>query len=154
MDISPSNNEYSADNQQERLKIANWIVGFTDGEGCFSISIFKNKTSKTGYQVMPEFVITQGESSLQSLELIREFFNCGKIFINRRYDNHHEHLYRYCVRPIDDLRKVIIPFFDQNPLRTSKRKNFERFRVVVRLMEVGMHLSEDGIKTLRKISRS
>jgi hypothetical protein len=29
-----------ADNQQERLD-ASWIVGFTDGEGCFHISINK-----------------------------------------------------------------------------------------------------------------
>jgi hypothetical protein len=53
-----SNNVSSADNQQERLKLANWIVGFFDGEGCFSVSIFKNRTSKNGFQVMPEFMVT------------------------------------------------------------------------------------------------
>ena len=51
----------SADNQQERLLKIGWIVGFTDGEGCFSLSIFRNKTSKLGWQVFPEFVITQGK---------------------------------------------------------------------------------------------
>lgn len=55
------NNVSSADNQQERLKMSQWIVGFVDGEGCFSVSIFKNRTSKSGFQVMPEFVVTQGE---------------------------------------------------------------------------------------------
>jgi hypothetical protein len=58
----------SAGNQQERLKMASWIVGFVDGEGCFSVSIFKNRTSKCGFQVMPEFVITQGQKSLNVLE--------------------------------------------------------------------------------------
>jgi len=44
---SPSDNDTSRDNQQERLGTANWIVGFVDGEGCFSVSIFKNlKSSK------------------------------------------------------------------------------------------------------------
>ena len=52
-----------ADNQQERLKFIGWLVGFTDGEGCFSVSIIKNKTSILGWQVYPEFVIIQGEKS-------------------------------------------------------------------------------------------
>ncbi|MCX5642161.1 MAG: LAGLIDADG family homing endonuclease, partial [Candidatus Omnitrophica bacterium] len=41
----------SADNQQERLKTIGWIVGFIDGEGCFSITIQKNSTMTTGWQV-------------------------------------------------------------------------------------------------------
>lgn len=53
----------SADNQQERLEIESWIVGFTDGEGCFSVSLLKNNTSKSGWQVFPEFVITQGKKA-------------------------------------------------------------------------------------------
>ena len=43
-----SENPSGADNQQERLKFSWWIVGFTDGEGCFSVSIFRNKTSRLG----------------------------------------------------------------------------------------------------------
>ncbi|MEK7103244.1 MAG: LAGLIDADG family homing endonuclease, partial [Patescibacteria group bacterium] len=74
----------TADNQQERLRFIGWIVGFTDGEGCFSISVIKNKTTSLGYQVFPEFVITQGAKSLAVLESIRDFFQCGNIYINRR----------------------------------------------------------------------
>ena len=53
-----------AENWQERLKIAYWLVGFVDGEGTFSVSVFKNDTTKTGWQVFPEFVVTQGNSKL------------------------------------------------------------------------------------------
>jgi hypothetical protein len=52
-----SDNVTGADNQQGRLDPM-WIVGFVDGEGCFSVSIFKNATSKLGFQVFPEFVVT------------------------------------------------------------------------------------------------
>lgn len=93
----PRKNDSGRDNQQERLKIVNWIVGFVDGEGCFSISIFKNRTTRSGWQVLPEFVVTQGEKSLSALEEVKTFFGCGRLFINRRYDNHNENLYRYCV---------------------------------------------------------
>ena len=87
-----SKNASSADNQQERLRLSGWIVGFVDGEGCFSVSIFKNRTSKSGYQVMPEFVVTQGQKSLKSLETVKNFFGCGAIYVNRRYDNHKENI--------------------------------------------------------------
>ncbi len=38
----PRNSAYSADNQQERLKTIGWIVGYVDGEGCFSVSVCRN----------------------------------------------------------------------------------------------------------------
>ena len=63
-----------ADNQQERLRTVGWIVGFVDGEGCFSVTIQK-ATTATGWQVFPEFVVTQGEKSLQALHDLKEFSN-------------------------------------------------------------------------------
>ena len=137
-------------NQQERLKIANWIVGFTDGEGCFSISIIKNKTTKLGWQIFPEFVITQGEKSLLAIKEIQNYFQCGKIYINRRKDNHKENLYRYCVRSISDLSKVIIPFFEENKLRTAKKKDFEKFHKIMKLIQKRKHLSKSGMISIAK----
>lgn len=150
----PSKNVLSADNQQERLKTVGWMIGFTDGEGCFSISIFRNRTTKIGWQVMPEFVVTQGAKSLEALEKMQKFFKCGKIFINRRYDNHHEHLYRYCVRNIKDLREKIIPFFEENQLKTAKQDDFIRFKLVTKLMETKIHWTLEGVESIRKIVKS
>ena len=121
-----SNKDFSKGNQQERLNPW-WIVGFVDGEGCFSVSTFRNKTCKSGYQTLFEFVVTQGEKSKKSLESIREYFNCGNIYINRRYDNHNYNLLRYCVRRQDDLKEKIIPFFRKYQLNTTKREQFEKF---------------------------
>ncbi|MBU1000126.1 LAGLIDADG family homing endonuclease [Patescibacteria group bacterium] len=120
-----TDNASSADNQQERLKMIGWIVGFVDGEGCFSVSVFKNRTTRSKFQVFPEFVITQGQKSLSSLEEIKNFFGCGAIYVNRRYDNHKENIYRYCVRSLKDLNETIIPFFKANQLKTHKKHNFE-----------------------------
>ena len=139
----PSNNANGADNQQERLKIAYWIVGFTDGEGTFSVSKIKNSTTKSGYQIFPEFVITQGAKSLKALEKIQMFFQCGKVYINKRYDNHREHLYRYCVRSRKDLNEKIIPFFSQFQLQTAKINDFKRFCKVIDQMNKGEHLKAD-----------
>src|SRR5215216_3762231 len=97
-----SDKAMSADNQQERLKTVGWIVGFVDGEGCFSVAIQRCRVVKLGWQVFPEFVVTQGAKSLTALEILQQFFGCGRIFINRRHDNHKEHLYRFCVRAVGD----------------------------------------------------
>lgn len=148
----PSKKSSSADNQQERLDMANWIVGFVDGEGSFLVSIFRNKTTKHGWQVFPEFIVTQGAKSLSVLEEIKNFFGCGHIFINRRRDNHHEHLYRFCVRSAKDLREKIVPFFERHRLRTAKLKDLKKFKQVLSLMENGVHLKKNGIKRIVRIA--
>ena len=119
-----------ADNQQERLKIAGWIVGFIDGEGCFSITVQKSPNTRLGWQIFPEFVVTQGEKSWRALQNLKDFFNCGNIFVNKRYDNHKAYLYRYCVRSIKDIKEKVIPFFTKNQLQTAKRNDFEIFMLI------------------------
>jgi len=114
------------DNQQERLNPW-WIVGFVDGEGCFSVSRFRNKSCRSGYQTLYEFVVTQSAVSRQAMENIKMFFECGHIYLNRRHDNHHHHLLRYCVRNQTDLKTKILPFFRKYPLQTIKRIQFEQF---------------------------
>lgn len=141
----------TADNQQERLRLIGWIVGFTDGEGCFSISVIKNNTTKFGYQVFPEFVITQGEKSKNSLEIFLKFFQCGNIYINKRYDNHKEHLYRYCVRSIHDLSEIIIPFFKKHRLKTGKAKDFKYFAQGIEIISKKKHLTKNGFQKILEI---
>jgi len=147
----PSKNVSSADNQQERLKIESWIVGFTDGEGCFSVSLLKNKTSKNGWQVFPEFVITQGKKSLPALEIFKNYFQCGNIFVNKRYDNHKENLYRYCIRSIKEIEEKIIPFFKKNQLKTFKQNDFLIFSKIMEKIKKGEHLSNRGIAKIAKL---
>ena len=146
-----SDNHVSADNQQGRLD-PKWLVGFVDGEGCFSVSFVRNKTTRFGYQIFAEFVVTQGEKSLDVLESIQEYFECGKIYRNLRHDNHREDLYRYCVRSISDLESKIVPFFNEFPLMTAKRNDFESFASVVEMMKNSEHLTLDGFETIRQIA--
>ena len=114
------------------------------------MSIFKNSTTKSGWQVFPEFVIAQGEKSKSALEVIHDHFGVGKIYLNKRYDNHHEHLYKYCVRTIADLRSVIIPFFRAHPLRTAKQRDFEVFAGIVEMLSKKEHMSEAGLIKIAK----
>jgi hypothetical protein len=146
-----SENFVGAENQQERLIRTGWVIGFVDGEGCFSIGIVRQpdragrRGYRTGFQVSHEFAVTQGEQSLCCLRDLEVFFGVGSILVNRRYDNHREHMYRYCVRRRDDLLEVIIPFFREHRLRSSKQRNFEKFARCVEMIDAGWHLERDGL---------
>jgi len=142
----------SADNQQERLKTVGWVVGFVDGEGCFSVSIQRCRVVMLGWQVSPEFVVTQGAKSISALQSLQDFFRCGKIHINNRKDNHNEALYRYCVRPVMDLRETIVPFFRENPLRTAKRQSFQVFSEILEMMKEKKHLTIEGLHEIANLA--
>jgi hypothetical protein len=82
------------------------------------------------------------------------FFGCGKIYRNRRRDNHREDLLRFNVYRFEDLRTKVVPFFRQHPLRTSKRENFEKFGRIIELMELRKHLSVPGIVEIAEITQT
>ena len=152
-----SNNASRAENQQERLISIGWVVGFVDGEGCFTIHLVKQpdrpdrKGYRTGFQVGHEFVVVQGAKSLKSLERLKDFFGVGTICINRRHDNHKEDLYRYSVAKRDHILDVIIPFFGQYQLRTEKQKDFRIFTQCVKLIKAGKHLTFQGLIEIVKL---
>jgi hypothetical protein len=100
-----SDNPAGAENQQERLiEFRGWVIGFVDGEGCFSIGFVRQPSRsgrcgyRTGYQVAHEFAVAQGASSVDCLHELRDYFGVGQVLRNTRYDNHREHLYRFVVR--------------------------------------------------------
>jgi hypothetical protein len=118
--VTSGNNPSSADNQQERPEVEQWIVGFVDGEGCFSAPIQRNAKMRLGWQLQPVFTVVQGESSVVVLELIRDYFGCGRIYRNRRHDNHREDLMNYQVFRMGDL-----PNEDHSILRSESTENRE-----------------------------
>ncbi len=125
---------------------AQWIVGFTDGEGCFHVGISKHSDMTLGVQVLPEFTIVQHVRDVKLLHAIKAFFGCGVVRKN--------HGDRMCwrVRKLEDLKTRIIPFFDQHVLKTLKRQDYLAFRKVVEAMSLGRHLNADGLDEIVKIA--
>jgi hypothetical protein len=151
----------SAENQQERLiEFRGWVIGFVDGEGCFSIGLVRQPSRPgrrgyvTGYQVSHDFVVTQGASSVLCLDELREFFGVGSVYVNRRYDNHREDMHMYSVHRRQDLLDRIIPFFREHPLHSAKRLDFEKFAACVEMMASGHHLSRDGLADIAEIMQT
>jgi hypothetical protein len=149
-----------ADNQQERLIKIGWITGFVDGEGCFSIHFVRQperarrRGYRTGFQVGHEFAVTQGAKSVECVRMLKEFFGVGDVYLNRRFDNHKEHLYRYSVVRRIDLLRVVIPFFQQYRLRTSKQFDFAKFVACMRIIEANAHLTVRGLIEIAEITET
>jgi hypothetical protein len=155
-----SDNPIGAENQQERLIRTGWVIGFVDGEGCFSIGFVRqpNRVSrrgyKTGYQVAHRFAVTQGERSISCLEELKEFFGVGRIFLNRRHDNHREHLCNYLVERRSDLNETIVPFFRENRMCSAKQRDFEKFAQCLEVISSGRHLSPEGLIEIAEIAQT
>ena len=145
-------NPSGADNQQERPGTEQWVVGFVDGEGCFSISVVRNPGCRLGWQVQHEFAVTQAVPSRAALEYLVEVFGCGRIVEQHCADNHRDRLLRFSVKRRIDLVETVTPFFEVNPLRTAKKSDFERFASVLQLMQASAHLSEEGLRHIASIT--
>ena len=136
-----------ADNQQERLD-ASWISGFTDGEGCFHISINCIPKMSLGWQVLPELRIVQHEKDEHVLYKIKDYFGFGDVKVNRT--DHHGTRKEFRVRGLENLNKIV-EFFKKYPLKTSKKKDFKIFSEVIEMMNDKKHLTEEGLNHIAEL---
>jgi hypothetical protein len=121
----------------------NYITGFVDGEGNFSISISPRNFKDVKWEIRPSFSISQRKRDRGILFKIKDYFGCGIVRPNRK-----DNTYKYEVRSLQDLKNIIIPHFKKYPLQTTKRIDFEIFSQVIQIMEEGKHLTKDGLKEI------
>lgn len=128
-----------------------YIVGFTDGEGSFSITISKHKTKRLGLDARLMFEIElRGDDKPLLLE-IQQYFKCGQIY-DLNYDRYgwKPHV-KYAVKNLKDLTRIIIPFFKKYQLKGKKAKDFQLFCQAADLFKDKKHLTKDGIEELYKL---
>ena len=100
-----------------------WLVGFTDGDGSFSVL-------RQGDSYKLVFDITQSLYNLQVLHKIKSFLAFGSITknVSRRTAN-----FRITDRKV--LANIIFPIFDKYPLLTSKEFNYIKFKEAYSILE-------------------
>lgn len=122
-----------------------WMGGFTSGEGCFFVNIFKSAHHKVGYQVRLEFELAQHIRDELLMESFTSFFNCGVI---SRYS---KDMVKFRCTKLSDISTIIIPFFKQYLPEGNKMKDFEDFCKVAEFLENKYHLTEEGLQKIRDI---
>jgi LAGLIDADG endonuclease len=75
-------------------------------------------------------------------------------FETRGTTNHREDLLQYRVERRADLVEVVIPFFRENPLLTSKRHDFDAFARCMELVSAGRHLVSEGLIDIVEIAQT
>lgn len=137
------------DNQQERL--SDYLAGYVDGEGTFHVAVQRNPSTKFKWQLVPEFHVSQNPERASVLKLLQQRLGCGYIRPNARTGGRDKSLV-FVVRRRSDLVDKVIPFFEAHPILSEKQVEFETFAQIVRAMERGDHLSEDGFKRLLELA--
>ena len=84
------------------------------------------------------------------MDEIRRRLGCGYVKRNGKNDR----VMVYVVRRRLDLLTKVIPFFERNPLISSKQREFETFAKVVRAMALGEHLGERGFSQVLELGLS
>jgi LAGLIDADG endonuclease len=133
------------DNQQERL--GDYLAGYVDGEGSFHVAVQRNPSTRNGWQLVPEFHVSQNPERATVLRLLQSHLGCGRIQANARSGGRDRSLV-YVVRSRVDLIRNVIPFFERHPILSEKHLEFETFAEIVRAMERGEHLEQEGFERL------
>ncbi len=59
---------------------------------------------------------------------------------------------KYEVRDLASLLTMVIPHFEEYPLMSSKRRDFEKFATVGRLLDRRRHLTREGLREIASLA--
>ncbi|OAQ22032.1 homing endonuclease, partial [Linnemannia elongata AG-77] len=100
-----------------------WLVGFTDGDGSFSVLRQGDKWGLT-------FKISQNTYNLRALHYIKKELGAGSIFIESKNDMAH-----FRIRDLKVINEIIFPIFDKYPLLTTKYFYYNIFKEAYKILD-------------------
>lgn len=112
-------------------KFLTWLIGFTDGEGCFTCSIGETKGFTFNFNISQKW-----EINLKVLEHFSELFRNG---IVSRHSV--ENVYEFRVGGVNNC-KILFPYFDNYPLYTKKSLSYKLWKDIHKSLVNKDHLNE------------
>lgn len=128
-----------------------YIVGLTDGEGCFYVNIRPpdKRCQRSTVGIETHFYIKMREDELPLLKEVRNFFGCGAVYFQKESRKNHFHCYRFEINSQKDIHKTLIPFFDKHQLQSEKAKNYKVFREIAMMVKDNLHKEDWGLKKIQ-----
>jgi len=139
-DVIPTSRPLVTD---QKIKNPQWVAGFTTGEGCFFISIYKSKTN-VGFGVTLRFKLCQHTRDNLLMKSLVEYLGCGHFSIKST-----QNVCDFIVSKNSDNLNKIVPFFDKYMLMGTKVLEFEDFKKALDLIKNNEHLTESGLEKIR-----
>ena len=106
------------DKCEAQRNFLNWLVGFTDGDGCFNVYV--NKDLK---RVTFTYKISLRDYNIQALYYIKKELKCGRVSLADKNKMCH-----FRIRKAEHIEKIIIPLFNYICLKTQKNIDFLIFK--------------------------
>lgn len=127
-----------------------YIVGFVDGEGCFSITVNRNESRLPEVRLLFEIELREDDEAI--LGKIKQVLDCGNIYrLNyERYQKWRPHV-KYKVSNFQDINTKVIPFFKKYPPQAKKLASFEKFCQAAEIIKVKQHLTPEGIAKIQAL---
>lgn len=130
---SETKREASFLTKNSQISFEAWLVGMTDGDGCFSIVCSNGKWNLT-------FKISQSCYNLRALHYIKSYLGCGTISVESS-----RNMASFRIRDISTIRNKLIPIFDKCPLLTSKYFNYLKFKEALNILESSLSKEDKNI---------
>jgi hypothetical protein len=133
----------------EPSKISPWfITGFTDAEGCFSVSVYKDLTRSIGWRVHAEFLIGLHKRDIGLLKDIQN--SLGGIGRIGKFAKD------ACALRVNTLSGAlkIIDHFDKYPLISQKRADYLIWREIIMMMHRKEHITQEGLLAIIRLKAS
>ena len=111
-----------------------WILGFIESSGCFSLTFSSQNTCKLKYQITPVFAITS--KNLENLNRIKEFFGFGNVYAQKNS-------YIFRTKNLNEAKKII-KIFNENDF-LSKKLDFAIWKKCIQLICNEEHLNKKGL---------
>jgi Cytochrome C and Quinol oxidase polypeptide I/LAGLIDADG endonuclease len=116
-----------------------WLVGFTDGDGCFSIT----RLAEGKWSLF--FKLTQSSYNLRAIHFIKKQLGVGSVYV---YPDCNKADFR--LRDRKNIGSKIIPIFDKFPLLTSKYFSYQKFKKAYEILEnINLSTKEKDILLLK-----
>lgn len=128
-----------------------YLYGFIDGEGCFYVGIVPTKETAFKWQVIVFFKVSQNPSGKVILDYLKTRLHAGYIKPNDSESSSDKSL-AYVVRDFQSLFNKVIPFLEGNLV--VKKKDFEKFKKILKIINLNQHLTQQGLITIIDIAYS
>lgn len=110
--LSEQSNFINFASQRLNAKDIQWLVGFTDGDGC--LCVYKEKKYLNNWR--HEYTIGLEIADIRLLYKLKSFLGCGII---NKYNN----VAIFRIKKVHHILYNLLPIFDKYPLLTEKKRN-------------------------------
>lgn len=131
-----------------------WLAGYSDAKASFVINLAKNKNMHTNINL--EFNIKEKIESNDLLELIRKTFGGNLYLLDGSADkgeSDSDKIYYYNSTNFKSA-KLIIQYFDNYNLNSSKYIHYLKWRKIYRIIQRKEHLDDKGINKIKRIQKN